>query len=186
MELRAKSFETPRGSRTSAAGFTLVEIMVALSLAALLLGLGVPMFRDTVARNRLTEQANDLVAAITMARSQAITANQRVTFCRANSAAATACSGSAGDWAFWVINNTAGTVIRRGDVPGYGSTLVVTSTLGNDMVTFASDGLASTSGALVAGEQIIVCSTHSTTDNQRQITLGAGSRVSTDRTSGGC
>ena len=67
-----------------------------------------------------------------------------------------------------------------------GNHVVVTSTLTNDTLTFASDGLASTNGALVAGEQIIVCSSHSTTDNQRQITLGAGSRVSTDRASGGC
>ncbi len=186
MKLAAEAFVSPSGMRASAAGFTLVELMVTVFLAAILLAIGVPMFRQTIVTHHLTEQANDLVAAITMARSQAITANQRVSFCRADSEAAVACSATAGTWDFWLVNNAAGTVIRRGDVPGYGGAIVVTSTLAGDQVVFGSDGLARTNGALVAGQQIVVCSTHSTTDNRRQITLGAGSRVSTDHASGGC
>jgi len=185
MESPGEMFDTP-SLRARAAGFTLIELMVTISVAATLLAIGVPMFRDTIARSRLTEQSNDLVGAITLARSQAITANQSVSFCRANSAAAVACSAVDAPWQFWIVRNSAGTVIRRGTISTHGGAIVVSSTLANHRVTFASDGLARTNGALVAGEQIVVCSNHSTTDNQRQITLGAGSRVSTDRASGGC
>jgi type IV fimbrial biogenesis protein FimT len=167
-------------------GFTLIELMVTISLAAILLAVGIPSFRETIIRNRLTEQTNDLVAAVTMARSQAITSNQSVSFCRTDSDVTTTCSGSAGNWDFWLVNNSAGTVIRRGEAPNYGGTMVVTSTLVNDQLTFASDGMARTNGVLVAGEQLVVCSNHSTSENQRQITLGAGSRISTAHASGAC
>jgi type IV fimbrial biogenesis protein FimT len=186
MDISAKTMDRTRQPGAPADGFTLVEVMITLSVAAVLMAIGVPMFRDTIARNRLTEQANDLVAAITIARSQAITANQRITLCRVDSDADDACSGTAGSWEFWVVNNAAGTVLRRGTVPTYGGVIEVTSELTNDEITFASDGLARTNGALVAGEQILVCSSHGTTDNQRTIALGAGSRVSTNRASGAC
>jgi type IV fimbrial biogenesis protein FimT len=161
-------------------------MMITILIAAVLMAIGVPMFRDTIARSRLTEQTNDLVAAVTIARSQAITANQQISFCRADNDTDTACSGTTGAWEFWLINNAAGTVLRRGTVPTYSGAIEVTSTLTNDQMTFASDGLARTNAVLVAGEQIIVCSNHGATDNQRTITLGAGSRVSTNRASGAC
>jgi type IV fimbrial biogenesis protein FimT len=186
MELPADTFIARSGIGASAAGFSLMEILVTLTVAGMLLAVGIPSFRNIIASNRLTEQANDLVAAITLARSQSITTNQSVAFCRANSDAAIACSGTAGDWDFWIVRSAAGTVIRRGEVQTHGGAIRVTSTLTNDQAIFASDGLARTNNVLVAGEQIIVCSNHSLVDNQRQVTLGAGSRVSTDRASGGC
>ena len=68
-----------------------------------------------------------------------------------------------------------------------GAGLVLTSTLTNDQVAFASDGLARTNNVLVTGgPQITVCSSHPATDNKRQITLGAGSRISTTKASGAC
>ena len=186
MDLSAQQFYGAKRLRSPGDGFTLVELMVTLSVAAVLMAIGVPMFRETIARNRLTDQANDLVAAITIARSQAITANQQVSFCRTDSDADTTCSGAAGSWEFWLINNAAGTVLRRGVIPTYGGAIEVTSGLTNDTVTFGSDGLARTNAVLVAGEQIVVCSNHAVIDNQRAITLGAGSRVSNNRVSGAC
>lgn len=175
-----------RSRRPRAAGFTLVELMVALVLGGILLAMGVSSFRGAISNNRLSDQSNDLVAAMTLARSQAITTNRAVTFCRADSDAATVCSGSQGDWEFWIVRTATGTIIRRGDVPTYSGAIKVTSDLTDDQIVFASDGLARTNGVLVAGEQIIVCSSHSTTDNQLQVTMDAGSRLSTAHASGGC
>jgi type IV fimbrial biogenesis protein FimT len=53
-------------------GFTLIELMVAVSVAAVLLGLGVPAFRQTLISNRLTASANEFMAALNYARSEAI------------------------------------------------------------------------------------------------------------------
>jgi len=183
MELRTGTIDLPavRGSD----GFTLVELLVTVSLAAILMAIGVPMLRNSIANNRLTAQTNEIIAAMTLARSQAITLNQDVTFCRADSETATACSGSAGNWQFWLIRSDAGAVVRRGAL--LAASLVVTSTLTNDQVVFASDGLARTNNVLVSGgPHINVCSNHSATQNNRQVTLGAGSRISTAKSSGAC
>jgi type IV fimbrial biogenesis protein FimT len=186
MKFSSEPLTVFRSGRPRAAGFTMVELMVTLLLASILLAVGVPMFQDSIARSHLTEQSNDLVTAITLGRSQAITTNQSITFCRADSVAANTCSGTAGDWEFWIVRDAAGTVIRRGDVPTYNGAIEVESTLTNDSVTFASDGLARMGGVLVAGQGITVCSDHSATSNRRVVTLGAGSRVSTTTASGAC
>jgi type IV fimbrial biogenesis protein FimT len=183
MESPAATIDMPGAVRRSS-GFTLVELMVTVSLAAILMALAVPMLRDSIANNRLTGQTNELIAAMTLARSQAITMNQPVTFCRANSETANACAGSAGDWQFWIIRSATG-VVRRGAL--LAGSLDVTSTFTNDQVVFASDGLARSSNVLVTGgPHINVCSHHSTTDNNRQVTLGAGSRISSAKASGAC
>ena len=66
------------------AGFTLIELMIVILLGAILMGMAIPSFRSLMAGNRLTTQANDLVGAINYARSEAISHNTTVTFCRAN------------------------------------------------------------------------------------------------------
>jgi type IV fimbrial biogenesis protein FimT len=186
MEIPTELLIRPKRGSAPAAGFTIIELMVTLTVAGILLAVGIPSFQQIIANNRLTGQANELVAALTLARSQAITTNRAVSFCRATNDIVTICSGAVGDWEFWIVRNAAGAVIRRGDVSTHGGAIVTRSTLTNDQVVFASDGLARTNNVLVAGEQITVCANNSTVDNQRQITLGAGSRVSTVRASGGC
>ena len=168
-----------------AAGFTLVELMVTLFIAAILFTVAVPTFTETIATNRLTTQANDIVAAVTSARSEAIVRNQNISLCRIDTATDTTCSASSGAWENWLITNAAGAVIRRGSVDS-GGDMAVTSTLVNDQVVFGSDGLARTNGALVADNLITVCANRTMDNNIRQITLGAGSRISTDRLTGAC
>ena len=169
----------------SSAGFTLVELMVTLFIAAILFTVAVPTFTETIASNRLTTQANDIVAAVTSARSEAIVRNQNIALCRIDTATDTTCSTSAGTWENWLITNAAGAVIRRGSIDS-GGDMAVTSTLVNDQVVFGSDGLARTNGALVADNLITVCANRTMDNNIRQITLGAGSRISTDRLTGAC
>ena len=53
-------------------GFTLLELMVTVAVAAILTTVAVPGFRDLVQNNRVTSQTNELVAALTMARTEAI------------------------------------------------------------------------------------------------------------------
>ncbi len=52
-------------------GITIVEIMVALAIAAVLIGLALPAFQGFVAQNTLTTQLNDFILAVQYARSEA-------------------------------------------------------------------------------------------------------------------
>lgn len=53
-------------------GFTLIELMITISIAAILLAVGVPSMRDMIQQNRLTGNVNEFVAANMLARSEAI------------------------------------------------------------------------------------------------------------------
>jgi type IV fimbrial biogenesis protein FimT len=66
-----------RGTRHS--GFTLIELLVTVALASILLGLGIPSFYETIKNNRLTGYANELLSALSLARSQAVKTGKRVT-----------------------------------------------------------------------------------------------------------
>ncbi|MFB1487585.1 MULTISPECIES: GspH/FimT family pseudopilin [unclassified Thiocapsa] len=62
-------------------GFTLLELMVTVAIAAILLTLGVPSFRDLVQNNRAATQVNALVTALSLARSEAVRRGQHVSIC---------------------------------------------------------------------------------------------------------
>ncbi|SHN30008.1 type IV fimbrial biogenesis protein FimT [Duganella sacchari] len=54
------------------AGVTLIELLVVLAIGIILLGTAIPAFHSALQRLRLQAAANDLLAAIDLARSQAI------------------------------------------------------------------------------------------------------------------
>ncbi len=55
-----------------AAGFSIVELMVTVTVAAVLLGLAIPSFRDLLINNKVTEATNQLVGDLNLARSEAV------------------------------------------------------------------------------------------------------------------
>ena len=62
-------------------GFTLIELIVAIAVAAIILSLGVPSFERVIERNQLTANVNKFVTTLTLARSEAVKRNQRVKIC---------------------------------------------------------------------------------------------------------
>jgi type IV fimbrial biogenesis protein FimT len=79
-------------------GFTLIELMVTIAIAAILLGVAIPSFTATIASSRLTTNANELVTALNLARSEAVKRGVSVSvrevdnFSSTNSGAAAAAS----------------------------------------------------------------------------------------------
>ncbi|MES9904785.1 MAG: GspH/FimT family pseudopilin [Sedimenticola sp.] len=69
-------------------GFTLVELMVTIAVAAILLTIAVPSFRYLIANNRATTQANALFSAFSVARTEAINRGSNVTVCPKSTASA--------------------------------------------------------------------------------------------------
>ena len=59
-------------------GFTLVELIVAMCVLAIMATLAIPMFASMVATNRTRTAAYSLVSALTLARSEAIKRNATV------------------------------------------------------------------------------------------------------------
>lgn len=75
-----------------APGFTLIELMITLVVAALLLAWAVPNFQRFINRTTLTSETNNWVGVLNYARNEAITRGQRVTVCRSQNP--DACDGS--------------------------------------------------------------------------------------------
>lgn len=86
-------------------GFSLIELMIALAIAAIVLSMGMPGMQQFIRDSRMTTQANDLITLINLSRSQAIHEGHRTELCI--SADQQSCSnGSWADgWLVWVDRN---------------------------------------------------------------------------------
>jgi type IV fimbrial biogenesis protein FimT len=67
--------------RYHAQGVTLLELMTAIAVLAILAGIGVPAFTNIVRNSQIAAGSNDLVQALTLARSEALTRGRRVSVC---------------------------------------------------------------------------------------------------------
>lgn len=63
-------FKTP--AIAAVKGFTLAELMVAVAIMGITVAIGLPSLQSTIASNRLSTAANDMVLALNVARSEAI------------------------------------------------------------------------------------------------------------------
>lgn len=82
------------------AGLTLIELMVTLAVAIALLAVGVPLFNTISANSKAVSQANALVGAFNLARSEAITRSATVSVCPVVSATASpvVCAATTASW----------------------------------------------------------------------------------------
>lgn len=167
----------------SAQGFTLVELMVTVTVIAVLLAVAVPSFSDLILSGRLTSYANDFVASTHLARSEAIKRNARVSMCV--SANGTSCA--TGNWSQgWVVfhdANASNTIDSGEAVIEYRSALFsgfsMTSTAGAILV-FDPTGVGSTSTT------VTVCRKTPEVGNQeRVIALTPTGRTSVGKTTTG-
>ena len=95
------------------AGLTLVELLVTIAVLGLLLGVGVPAFGSLAQDSRLTAATNRLVAALHLARSEAVRRNGRVTVC--SSADGEVCAASGGWEQGWIVFADLGSTGQRGE-----------------------------------------------------------------------
>jgi len=71
----ARSRDGKSGSR----GFSLIELLVVMAIAAVLLGIGVPNMQQYVVSSRLSTAANEFFTALNLARSEAVRRGAQVT-----------------------------------------------------------------------------------------------------------
>ncbi len=97
-------------------GFSLVELMVAVSVISLLITVAIPSFETSVLGMRGSSLADKLIASIHLVRSEAIARNSRVTLCA--SVDGNSCDNTADDWnrgwiAIWYNPELAQTEVIR-------------------------------------------------------------------------
>lgn len=182
-------------ARCRARGFTLVELMVSIGVAAILAMVAVPTFRNIILSNRLTTAANAMVDAINVARIDAIKLNATTQFCSNNAtsnfgdALGSACTTQAG--AVYALPQSAGTAGQvRAANNGLNSTIRVASA-GITAIRFSGQGLGynangGTPNTPYSGTVADLCTPSLAADNHRIINMIGGSIVATASSTGNC
>jgi type IV fimbrial biogenesis protein FimT len=110
-----------------AGGFNLVELLMVMTLAAILMGIGVPSYRYVTNSNRVSTEVNALLGDMMLARSEAIKQGQPVSVCP--SALGATCDNTTNWQKGWIVFS---------DVNGDGAFNVGTDTLLRVQKAFAT------------------------------------------------
>ncbi|MNF51618.1 Fimbrial protein precursor [compost metagenome] len=109
-------------------GFTLVELMIAIALLAILATVALPFYQDIIAEQRNRAVTNDLHSALVLARSEAVKRNTQITL------------GPVGTWtAGWRI---ASPVAGQPDLLNHSLVPGITVTSAAAAITFGASGRA--------------------------------------------
>ena len=86
-------------------GFTLLEMLVALTLVVIVMSIAIPSFTNTIKNQRLVTSANELLVSLSLARSTAITTRAPAVVCRSSNAtqAAPVCGAGSGWHEGWFV-----------------------------------------------------------------------------------
>jgi len=161
--------KNPRQSK----GFTLLDLLITLTVAAILLSLSVPSFTTAIQNNRMTTQVNELNTALSFARSEAVKRNNTVTLCQSSNG--TSCTGNWKDgWIVFVDSDA------DGQVDGEEILNVHDALPGNIDVDFSDDRVIYTGAGLVtdgANSTFTVCDSRGT-ESAKALLIGPTGRPS--------
>lgn len=184
-----------------ARGFTLVELLVTIAVAAVLMMFAIPSFTNMINNNRLNAAANAMIGALNTARMAAIQQNTSAQFC-SNAAATntttdalgTKCDTNAGEvFVFAATSSSAtGSATQLAAPPAELNipSIHIHGTIA--AIRYNSQGIGYAPGATTPfdssadGAVVDLCSTALSTNNDIQIRMATGSIISTVTTTGTC
>ena len=149
-------------SRRSA-GFTIIELMIALTVAGVLLAIATPGLRVFLQNGRLSSASNDLLRSFQVARTEAIKRQLNVVVCASANPAATppACSYAAfNGWIVFEDTNSNWSVDAGEPIIERHSLLDPSITVKTDnegIESYASTGFANPAGAHNPTHNIVIC-----------------------------
>jgi len=172
-------------------GFTLIELVATLVVAAIIVAWGLPSFRNLIVSNRLVSQTNELIGALNLARSEAIKRGSTVSVCKSKNGtqcnSSSVCTGGASGSVGWsdgwivFLNNATGSgtdarcvdaneqIIRtHGAFPDQ-FTLNSNSSF-SDLISYRSNGVSNNTGIFV------VCYSNRL-DSSRTVVINQSGRV---------
>lgn len=136
----------------SQAGVTLIELLIVVTLAAILMGIGVPSYRYVTTSNRMSTEVNSLLGDLQYARSEAAREGQYVTVCAAQSTSTPTCAASTATnwqngWIIFADVNNDGTIESATEAvlrvrSAFSSADTFVSNPATGAVTFNRDGFA--------------------------------------------
>lgn len=135
-------------------GFSLVELMITIAIAAIMLTLAAPNMSRLLAGNRIATQASSLVSNLALARSEAIKRGVRTTICP--SSAGTACTSTTWSEGYMVyadldgdgsFNSGSDIILRVGSRPAGNAALASSDFSAATLLQFLPSGQASKAGS---------------------------------------
>lgn len=180
-------------------GFSVLELMIAVTLLGILVSLAIPSFQAISNINRLSGTSNELLTAMQVARMESIRRGVRVVVCKStnpDSGAAATCTTTAGNWTGWIafVDDGAGVVANANNgvrdanefvlrVTSVTAPIVVVPSPAisgaSQRIAFRPDGLAKTAaGGLLTARLRVCIATGNPLQNVRDVALASGSRTS--------
>lgn len=171
-------------------GFTLVELVITLAIATILVTMAIPSFQATIRNNQIVAQTNELITALNLARSEAITQGVRVAICKRSGNACSTTVNWENGWIVFTDRDNDGSidddgnttlcetgedcVLRVYDGLPQNYTLRTGGTF-DDWIAYLPSGLSRGSGGL-ANDTFRLCSKSAGTSGARAIRVSATGR----------
>lgn len=153
----------------------MVELMIALTLVAVLMALALPSFQTAGAKTRIKSQTNDLMSAIATARSEAIRRGLRVTLCSSTNGTACAADAWASGFVMFedkdadLVLDTGETVLRSQKGAAEGITVKKASASAS-AISFGPDGRSKSATGGAVSYVLRVCHTMARLNNDERAT----------------
>lgn len=178
-----------------AEGFSLLELMITISILMISLLIVIPSMQKLIQTNKLTTTANELQLALTFARMEAIKQNRNILFCHSSDGTRCSAASSVG-WSGWLVRaqgaslgNEVGPVLRTGMLNASNLTISAGQALaaGSDAILISSTGqLRRISDRQPLTDWLQVCAKQSgMPENIRQLQFRSNGRLSMVKVNGG-
>ena len=178
---RQSSFLSQSTPARAVRGFTLVELAVTVVVLSVMMAMAAPLFTGMTNGNRLTSNANEIVAAMQIARSEAVRRNASTFFCESDNG--TTCTNNS-PWRGWLVfadadNDTvvdADEIVRTGviEVP---TQVIASPSITNRRVLFRADGLAYAGNNMLEANMRVCLPVTNPGQNVRDINIAIGGRI---------